>query len=116
MVMRISLTTRQWVIVLLALLLMVYIAFQARFLILGPRVSFLYPTDGTVLTENPVTLRGSAYNIAWISLNGRQIFTNQDGIWEEKLLLSPGTSIMTAKVRDRFGREREESIRLIFKQ
>ncbi len=113
--MKISLTTRQWALLILSLFLIVYIAFQARFLILGPRVTILSPQDGEVITENPVTLKGSAYNIAWISLNGRQIFTNQEGFWEEKLLLSPGTSIMTAKVRDRFGREREESIRLIFK-
>lgn len=112
--MKINFSTRQWVILVLSLLLVLYILFQARFLILGPRVTIDSPRDGEMVSTSTVTLSGSAYNISWISLNGRQIFTDEEGQWQEKLLLSPGASIMTVKVRDRFGREKEESIRLIF--
>ena len=91
-----------------------YVLFQARFLILGPRVVIESPRDAEVLTSALVTARGSVTNAAWITLNGKQIFTDEEGRWEEKLLVSPGTSIMTVRVRDRFGREREKSVRVIY--
>jgi hypothetical protein len=111
--MKINLSTRQWVIVCVSFLLVLYILFQARFLILGPRVTIETPQDGFVTPTQVVMVKGTAYNIAWISLNGRQIFTDENGVWEEKLLVPLGTSIITVNVRDRFGREKEESVRII---
>ena len=95
------------------LLLTVYSLFQARFLILGPGVTILSHKDGAVVHEPQVTLSGKARNAAWISLNDRQIFTDEEGFWSEKLILSEGLSIMTLRVRDRFGRERVTSVRLV---
>jgi hypothetical protein len=112
--MRINLSTRQWGLVVLGILLVLYIIFQARFLIVGPQVSIHSPKDGEVVASEIVRVSGKALNIAWISLNGRQIFTDENGAWEETLLVSPGVSIMTVAVRDRFGRERQESARIIF--
>ncbi|MEK7135158.1 MAG: hypothetical protein AAB780_00435, partial [Patescibacteria group bacterium] len=95
------------------LLLTLYSLFQARFLILGPQVAILSHEDGAVATEPQVLLSGTARNAAWISLNDRQIFTDEEGHWSEKLILSEGLSIMTLRVRDRFGRESSDSVRLI---
>lgn len=92
-----------------------YVLFQARYLVLGPQVWINSPENGEVVSEEAVTVSGGARNIAWIELNGRQIFTNENGAWEEKLLVSDGLSIMTLLVRDRFGRESEEDV-LIYKK
>ncbi len=97
-------------------ILILYVLFQARFLILGPRVTITYPKDAQEVYDPLLTMTGKAYNIAWISLNGRQIYTDEKGFWSEKLLLSPGASIITLKVRDRFGREREKQVRVILIQ
>lgn len=101
--------------ILLGIVFILYCLFQARFLILGPQVSVTSPQDGEIVTSPLVVMRGLARNAAWISLNGGQIFTNEDGLWEEKLIVSPGTSIMTVTVRDRWGRERSKTTRIIFK-
>ena len=101
--------------ILLGIVFFCYCLFQARFIILGPQVSITSPEDGETLASSIVLVTGKAHNAAWISLNGRQIFTDENGLWEEKLIVSPGTSIMTVTVRDRFGRESEESVRIIFK-
>ena len=111
--MRLNFQPKHWLIGALAIVFIGYCLFQARFLILGPRVTIQSHADGVAVIAPLITLSGSARNAAWISLNDRQIFTDEEGFWSEKLILSPGTSIMTVKVSDRFGREQTESIQLI---
>ncbi|MFZ2484935.1 MAG: hypothetical protein WAW81_03290 [Minisyncoccia bacterium] len=94
-------------------LLVSYSLYQARFLILGPQVWIDSPQDGATVSDPLVTMNGRAKNVAWIRLNDRQIFTDEDGTWSEKLIVSEGLSIMTVRARDRFGRETEERITVI---
>jgi hypothetical protein len=112
---KINLSPRYLAILIFVVALTGYVFFQARALILGPQVSIESPRDGEVVTEEVVSVSGQSRDIAWIELNGRQIFTDQDGFWEEKLLVSSGASIMTVKARNRFGRIDEESV-LIYKR
>jgi hypothetical protein len=111
--MRVRLSSRHWLLVALGVVFVGYCLFQARFLILGPGISIETPVDGTVVSSPLVEISGRARNAAWLSLNGEQIFTNEKGFWEEKLIVSKGTSIITVRVRDRFGREAEEQVRII---
>jgi hypothetical protein len=113
MVTKINISPKFLIFLVLSILLGLYILFQARFLILGPQVTILSPQNAAEVTEPLLTISGEARNISRISLNGRQIYTDEKGFWSEKLLLSPGTSIMTVKVVDRFGREREEKVTVI---
>ena len=111
--MKINLLPKHWLIILIAIAFVGYVLFQARYLILGPQVWIDSPKDGEVVLDSVVTISGKARNAAWISLNDRQIFTNDRGLWSEKLIVSQGTSIMTVKVRDRFGRDEEKQVRII---
>ncbi len=105
--------TKNALIALLIFFLIGYFLFEARFLILGPQITIESPKDGEIVSDRVVTLIGRTRNAAWISLNGRQIFTDEEGHWSEKLIVSEGLSIMTVSVRDRFGRTREETVRII---
>lgn len=111
--MKIEIRPKHAVLFLFFLALGLYALFQARFLITGPRISIDTHTDGARLENELVTLGGRAENVAWLNLNGRQIFVDEEGYWSEKLLVSSGTSIMTLEARDRFGRETKKSIRLL---
>lgn len=97
---------------LLSVLGMSYFLFQARYMVLGPMVNITSPANGALVASSVVSIEGQAKNAAWISLNGRQIYTDEKGHWSESLVVSPGTSIMTVKTRDRFGREVEKSIHI----
>ena len=111
--MRVEIKLKHALIITLFLLLISYSLFQARFLILGPQVWIENPQDGHTVESPSVTITGQAKNVAWISLNDRQIFTDEKGIWSEKLIVSKGLSIMTIKARDRFGRETEKRVRIV---
>ena len=85
-------------------LVVVYIIFQARFLILGPQI---------VLTEEPavrnneqqITLAGNATNISRLWLNDRPIYTDAQGNFKEAFILENGYTISTIRAEDRYGRE-----------
>lgn len=109
---RIEIKPKYGIIALLFILLLAYALYEARAVILGPRISISNPVDGETLEDPVITMEGKAQNVAWLSLNGRQIFTDEEGHWSEKLILSPGLSIMTVSGRDRFGRERQKSVRI----
>lgn len=106
-------TTKHYALLCLFIILAGYALFQARFLVLGPRLKIVSPQDGSHVAGSVVHVEGIAKNIAWISLNGRQIFTDERGWWSEKLIVPSGISIMTVETRDRFGREREKSIQVV---
>jgi len=99
--------------IVLFILLASYSLYQARALLIGPKIWINSPEDGQVVSNPLVVIEGQSRNIAWISLNGRQIFTDEEGRWSEKLIVSEGTSIMTVEASDRFGRETKKSIRIV---
>ncbi|KKU88962.1 MAG: hypothetical protein UY20_C0019G0003 [Candidatus Yanofskybacteria bacterium GW2011_GWA1_48_10] len=111
--MTINIKPKYGFLIILLILLIAYSLYQARALLVGPRIWIENPRDGDVVEDPLVIMEGQSKNIAWISLNDRQIFTDEEGNWSEKLLISPGLSIMTVKARDRFGRETEKSVRIV---
>jgi hypothetical protein len=80
-----------------------YIAFQARFLILGPQVE-LTGVPATVQNGPTVDLKGVAKNITALYLNGRPIVTTEDGRFNETVVLEKGYTIVRIDAIDRYGR------------
>jgi hypothetical protein len=107
---------RRFVIVLSVMLLIAYGIFNARNLIIGPTIELFSPTKDIETRENIVIIKGKAENITSISLNEKPILVDLDGLFEEKLLLSPGTNIIEIKARDRFKKETLKTIKIYYKQ
>ncbi len=84
-----------------------YIGFQARFLILGPQITVNEKLPMTTASST-VRLAGSTANITRLHLNGRQIFTDQEGYFDELVALTPGVNIITVSAEDRYGRVTQE--------
>ena len=81
-----------------------YVLFQARFLITGPQI-VLDSEPPIHQNERVITLSGQAFNITHLWLNDRPIFTDENGHFEEALILENGYTITTLRARDRYGRE-----------
>jgi hypothetical protein len=81
-----------------------YVAFQARFLIMGPQIT-LDETPNTEQNMRIVTLSGKAFNISRLWLNDRQIYTDENGYFKEALVLENSYTISTLRATDRYGRE-----------
>lgn len=94
--------------------LIVYGFFQARNLLTGPQIEIENPLDGSVLTVPEIEIRGQARNIAFINLNDGQIFVDDGGYFNEKLIAQPGYNIIKLSAEDRFGRSIEKFIQIVY--
>jgi hypothetical protein len=86
------------------LLFILYVLFQARFIIEGPQI-VLTSEHAQVSTERIVHIEGSARNITSMTLNGRKIYTDKYGNFKEALVLENGYTIATLQAEDRYGRK-----------
>ena len=83
--------------------LIAYVHFQARNILSGPTIA-LTNDPAPLQHERVVTLTGEAKNIVKLTLNGREIHTDEHGNFREELVLENGYTIMTLYAEDRFGR------------
>lgn len=105
-----------FVIITSIILLVSYGLFNARNLIIGPTVEIFSPAADLKTEQNILIIKGRAKNISFLSLNEKPIFVDTEGLFEEKLLLSPGSNIIEIKAKDRFKKEVLKTIRVYYKQ
>lgn len=91
-----------------------YAYFQAQKLIAGPAIAFISPSEPTVVNESVLEVRGTAERIAFLELDGKQIYIDETGIFEEKLILSPGVNIIKLEAQDRFGRDVSRQLHIFY--
>lgn len=90
-------------VVILALLTIGYVLFQARLLIEGPEVT-LIAEPALLQQERQIVLSGFATNITAIYLNGRPIVTDEAGLFREQVVLENGLTRVRLEAEDRYGR------------
>ncbi len=90
------------------ILILIYGFFNARLLIAGPQIEIFSPENGMSFDTPFIEIFGKARNTSFISMNGNPIYINENDEFREKLLLSPGTSIIKIDARDRFERSTEK--------
>lgn len=92
-----------------------YAGSKAKNLISGPTINISSPASGSVVEQPLVEIEGTAKNISFLTLNDGKIFTDESGIFKEKLLLSYGYNVITVAAKDRFGRINTKTIQLVYK-
>ena len=99
----------------LASIIIGYTVFNSRLLIAGPQIIVKGPETGSVFEDPLIELRGKAKNTSFITLDGNPVYVDEDGNFNEKLLLSPGTSIIKLDATDRFDRAAETTLWYTYK-
>ncbi len=94
-------------------LIILYLIFQARFLIIGPNI-ILANVPAPLQNERQIFLSGSAYNISRLWLNDRPIYTDEKGNFKEALVLENGYTISTLRAEDRYGRTTEVTKEFVY--
>lgn len=95
-------------------LLLSYMLFNFRIFIKGPQIDSIEPQNGSSFSEPFIIVRGKAKNISYISLNDTPIFVDEKGNFGQKLLLSPGLSIIKLYARDKFEREVTKTLEYVY--
>lgn len=82
-----------------------YFGYQLKNYLKGPKIIVENLKEWNVLGSSLLELKGIAKNISGFYLNGRKIFTSENGDFKEKLVLAPGLNIIELKAEDKFGHE-----------
>lgn len=92
-----------------------YAFFNARDLILGVKIKDVKLVQGADSDINILKITGNAKNAKILTLNGREISIDQQGNFEETIVLLLGYNILTLKAEDKFGYKDEKDYQLIGK-
>ncbi len=109
-------TLRIALLLLLGLVILGYSLFQAQKLITGPVIEIYSPQNGSTVNGALVEIEGRAYNISYLNLDDRPIFTDKNGYFKETLLLSPGFNIIKLDAHDKFKKYTEKQLKIILKE
>ena len=90
-------------IIILSIVIVSYVLYQARNLIQGPSI-LLYGEYFPEQHEKTILLEGQTHNIVKLTLNGKEIHTSSDGAFSHTVVLEHGYSIISLYAEDRFGR------------
>ena len=88
--------------------------FRTKDFLAGPVLEITAPKNGVVVISPLIEIKGVSKNLSFLNLDGRKIFTDKDGFWEEKLLLQPGVNIIEVRGIDRFKRENLQVLRVTY--
>lgn len=81
-----------------------YGIFEARRILEGPRITLTSPRDGSAVGGPIITVQGVVRNAAFITINDRQVLSDDKGNFSESFSPPPGPAIIEVAARDRFGR------------
>lgn len=109
-----NLTLKSAVIFIIAIIIIGYTIFNSRLLVAGPQIVIKSPQDGSSFDHQLIEIRGETKNLSFISLDDKPIFIDENGRFREKLLLSPGLSIIKLYGKDRFERETETIMHYVY--
>ena len=101
---------------LLVVIIVGYSLFQANKILAGPIINIYTPQNGATYNSTLIEIDGQAKNIAYINLDDRQMFTDKDGNFSQKLLLSPGYNVVKLDAWDKFGKQTEKKLQLVLKE
>ena len=82
-----------------------YFIYQSRNVLARPKVFTENLDDYNIVNNSFLPIKGKAKNTISLFLNGRKIFTDENGFFEEDLILTPGYNIIQIKAEDRFKNE-----------
>ncbi len=67
-------------------------------------------------TSPLIYIKGKAKNATYLSLNGREIFIDKNGAFNEPVTLLPGLSVVTIDAEDKFGKSAEKKFEVIYQE
>lgn len=91
-----------------------YTGYEFRNLALGPVIIIEAPENGAEVKTPVTNIRGRVKNITHISMNDRDISVDAQGEFEEKFVLSQGSNIIKLAGQDRFGRQKDVFIEVLY--
>jgi cytoskeletal protein RodZ len=81
-----------------------YFFYQVNFLIGAPKINLKEPAADLIIEKTNVKVIGKTEGGAQISINGQQVFTDQEGNFESDVSLNSGLNVIKIEATNRFGK------------
>jgi len=95
------------VIAIIFLAILSYLVYQLDYLIAPPRLVLDYPAQDLTINSSSIRILGQAEYSVKLTINGQQIFVDNDGRFSQEINLSPGLNTLQIEAVNRFGRKTE---------
>ena len=92
------------------------IAYNVRDVVLGTPLTVLSAKDGATLEDTFLPIVGVAPHARELSINGRFVYIDRDGNFEDGVILSPGYNIVEVALKDRFGKETMKTYHVVVQE
>ena len=89
-----------------------YAYFEARGLLFGPSITV--PSTIQEVHDPFIVIKGRADRISELRMNGKTVAVTENGGFEEPYLLAPGLNRIILDATDKYGRERQEVIQIVY--
>jgi hypothetical protein len=102
-------------IAIIVIIVLGYGLFTSHSFISGPKITIYEPINGSTISTSSVEIKGTAQRIQDVTLNGRAIFIDDKGNFNETILLAPGYNVSLFFAKDKFNRTTEYKLELVYK-
>lgn len=82
--------------------------------VIGPTITISEPQNGDSFLNPSIRIKGVVKRIQEITLNDRPITIDDHGNFNEAVILAPGYNVFKLRAGDKFGRNREVRLELIY--
>lgn len=98
----------KWLAVAVALIAILgYFIYQLDFLIASPKLILEYPSQDITIRASSVKIFGQAEYSVKLTINGEQIFVDNEGRFSQEINLNPGLNVLKINAINRFGKTSE---------
>lgn len=94
----------------------VYLGLQVKAIVDPPTLTLYTPEDGYVTANSTIVIRGQTEKESTVLLNGKEIQTNNSGLFQETVTLANGINTLTVSAHKRHGKEVSETRHVIVEE
>ena len=98
---------------LVALAIVAFAVWRSLSYVRGPLIVVIEPSNGSMINERSVMIRGHIERATNLLLNGNKTNIDEQGQFSEVAIIFPGVNLITLKAEDQFGRSVEDRLTLI---
>lgn len=100
----------------LGLLFFGYLGLQVKKIVDPPELNLFSPMNGFITQESNLQIKGQTDKEVKVSINGKEIKNSEQGVFDEKLILSPGVNTLVIAAQKKHGKTTTETRYVIFEQ
>ncbi|MFH1946662.1 MAG: helix-turn-helix domain-containing protein [Candidatus Magasanikbacteria bacterium] len=102
-------------VIIILLSLFFYLGLQIKNIVEPPKLIIYSPLEGYISDQLSIAVQGETNKEVRVSLNGKEISTSEDGMFEEIVDLSEGVNVLVIEAKKKHGKTTREERHVILK-